>query len=251
MAKSKNSRREKEETIAGTHAFRLIVIITKAAFSGMSDSISIFVPILEEAACAVQKTVGNMQQLGIDDSAESRPACANNTDGGESGINTGLDGGVITTAATLDPTSNHGSSTMAEESPLLGNKLHQDNHTIGTNLSPSVRPETPTRSIMSSFALVTTLQGQVAHIRRSIKTAASSHRIATLMKSTFTTAGPLYLWVVCVIMLLVSLLVATMIPSSFSTFDQSQVVSHAVYLRDLDEGFLAKSMQPPYSGSKR
>lgn len=248
MAKSKNDRGRRSDSSSCSLP---IVIVTKAAFSGMSDSISIFVPILKEASCAVQKTVGNMQRSEVD-STESSTACANEDDSGESGIHTKLDGGVMTTAATLDRTSNHG-STMTEESAQLrkrsNSKLHQDHRT----LSPfDVRLETSTASIISSTTLITALQGKAAYIRRSIKSATSSLRITTLMKTSFATAGPPYLWVVGVIMLLVCLLYVTIIPSSLpTTFDQSPLASHAVYLRDLDEGFLTKSMQPPYSGSKR
>ncbi|KAI8332417.1 hypothetical protein BC941DRAFT_436607 [Chlamydoabsidia padenii] len=180
------------------------IIVTKAALSGMSTSIKVFVPILEEAACVIQKNVDDIRQLQSD-STES----------------TTRDGD--TTGATTIPTFPSDSAVTA--TIKVPSQLEPPNNR---------QPESLETTINTTCLLSTLKSKATAHLQRFAKLINVSNQGISVCA--------LGLWVLSLI--LVAWLLFT--PPA----GQHQVTSHAVYLRDLDEGFITKSMQPPYSGSK-
>ncbi|CAO3587414.1 unnamed protein product [Absidia cylindrospora] len=253
------------------------MIVTRAALSGMSDSINVFVPILKEAANTIQISVDNIRQVGL-----------NSTDADDDDDNFGRDSSItaitttttsilntditIKSTTTTDTTTNGPThcNKQLNNAPSQPESEHSPTDkkipvTVGSRNTPSefytgsITPITE-MVIATTIDFTSTLKSKTTQLHQLVRKSLSDTsfgKAPTLVKTTLGVVWPVGLWIFSAIMIVYLVYAATYLAASLgarlnnsSLVTQNQVVVHAIYLRDLDEGFIKNSLQPPYSDSK-
>jgi hypothetical protein len=239
--------------------------------AGMSDSVHIFVPILKEAADVVQNAVEELRQSERDAAKTIEYEQVDDDD--DELVDATRD---TTFAAKSIPTidDSHNSTDTAISKPLqVIGALNDKQRVITGILQPSPLKQQPVRplaaSAKSNVPPISALKSESNSKHRTkpkksnglVKeklTDATGRETPSLVKAAIDSIWPPSVWTI-VTAIVVCLLYTNwhvLLLSGKPLFHcepamKSQVVSHAVYLRDLDEGFIKKSLQPPYYGSER
>ncbi|CAO3595848.1 unnamed protein product [Absidia cylindrospora] len=260
------------------------IIVTKAALAGMSDSVNIFVPILKEAANAMQLTVENLRQSEQESASQTiseyEDESDNNDDDDKGVFDNSEDKGheETTTIPALDMDVRAKSMTT----PPVQAQRKLNNH-LTTDLQPqpkvpaatlpknkqSTATVPPTRTQVSTTTTTTT--SETSSIFKS-KTTKTHHRLVkeklvdssgkeapSLVKAALDSIWPPGAWTMGALVTLCLFYIVWMLTTTSSLTNgmdgqepmvHTPVVSHAVYLRDLDDGFIKKSLRPPYIDSQ-
>jgi hypothetical protein len=236
--------------------------------AGMSDSVHIFVPILKEAADVVQSAVEDLRQSERDAAKTIEYEQVEDDDDDDDAT------GDTTFAAKSIPTidDSHNSTDTAISKQLQVIEAPNDKQPVITGiLQPSPLKQQPlgplATSTKSNVPLISAPKSERdlkprtkpkksnALVKEKL-TDATGRETPSLVKAAIDSIWPPSVWTI-VAALVVCFLYANWHVLSGKTHlycepaMKSQVVSHAVYLRDLDEGFIKKSLQPPYYGSER
>lgn len=261
-----------------------IVIVTKAAMAGMSESVHIFVPILKEAAHAVQSAVEDLRQSEQDASKTIEyEEVDDDEDGGDDDL-------VSTTRAEEDTTCTAKSipsiedchnltyTTIGKQQELMETPRDKPQQPVITGIlqpSPLKQQTLPPVAASAKIDVSPTTAAKAGSnskhrpkpkkINGLVKeklTDATGREAPSLVKAAVDSIWPPSVWtiVAAVVMCLLYANWYALLPYGKTLLHcggdhapgmTSQVVSHAVYLRDLDEGFIKKSLQPPYYDSER
>ncbi|KAI8337075.1 hypothetical protein BC941DRAFT_426643 [Chlamydoabsidia padenii] len=249
------------------------IIVTKAAMAGMSDSVHIFVPILKDAANTIQMKVDTIRQTEreasniVEEEEEEEEDGNDDTDGVKSydtiptkGIHQKLTNTTITKH--LEPPTQQKNDIQPPTITITPQPSKQEQ-------PPSFPSKTVTRSTATTTTTTTTTtksQSYSKHRSKSRKvdglikekiTDASGQEVPSLVKAALDSIWPPGVWslafivIICLFYAIGSdVFSSNRLRQCNESVVDSQVVSHAVYLRDLDDGFIKKSLQPPYYGSE-
>ncbi|ORZ07683.1 hypothetical protein BCR42DRAFT_426010 [Absidia repens] len=265
------------------------IIVTKAALAGMSDSVNIFVPILKEAASAIQVTVENLRQSEQESATQTiseyeDESDKDNGDNDDKGVFEANDNNVgkghekTTTIPALDMDVHVKATTtppVHTQRNLNGDQttdLQPQPKTPATTSSKnkqSTATTAPTRTELSTTTTTTTSETSAVFKSKTTKTHhklvkeklidSSGQEAPSLVKAALDSIWPPGAWTSgTLVIMCLFYIIWTFTASSFVTNGMdgqqpvihTQVVSHAVYLRDLDDGFIKKSLRPPYIDSQ-
>ncbi|KAI9302210.1 hypothetical protein BJ944DRAFT_242579 [Cunninghamella echinulata] len=252
-------------------------IVTRAALKGMSDSIGVFIPILENVSKSIEENVNELRRI---ESEQCNTGINSNSNHQQRNLNEN----ILHITTTMDNTikKEHILSSptdvkiMSDVNPLnLNIKSHHFNHinqpipikpALTSSSSPS--PKLPISSInkpSSSSIESTPKKGpsstkttKVQFIKEKL-TDDLGQEIPSLVKTAMDSLWPPNLWIVGILIIGCSIWLSGIFgkhhqlqEDQFQQQQQSsaQVIHHAIYLRDLDEGFIKKSLKPPYAESK-
>ncbi|ORX42363.1 hypothetical protein DM01DRAFT_1341076 [Hesseltinella vesiculosa] len=218
------------------------MIVTKAALKGMSDSVGVFIPILKDVTDKIKRRVDEDRKVYkaslLQDDEQVTSDDQSTVD--EDELQPGLTHDAREPTVDPEPT---------EAVPGVAPTNEKDT----TKATALVRPEMPTTPILSSTSTSSTAFSDPAP--ESTVTKPAGHEVAeeevrSLVQAALASIWPprgimLFVIVVCTLYGLWAALLSPMSKPSWP----GPTTSHAVYLRDIDQGVVHKSLTPPYAGS--
>ncbi|CAO3627035.1 unnamed protein product [Cunninghamella blakesleeana] len=269
-------------------------IVTRAALKGMSDSIGVFIPILENASKDIEESVNEQRQLeyqqcnevnGHQHNHNNDILTHNNTIENAIKSSSPLDIRIMSNVNPLNLNIKSGPHLHLNQS-ILTNPIPSTSTSSNVQIPVVLPTNKPTLSSAPSSSTAQTAKATSSIANKSTSTspkkkASSSPKttrvqfmkekltddfgqeIPSLVKAAIDSLWSLHLWVIGIVIIGCLVWFLGILGKSQHQLQQNehryhhqeqqqpttQVIQHAVYLRDLNEGFIKKSLKPPYAES--